>query len=285
MQFGNALQRILQCIAYANPRFGPVNMLKFNLSDGYCRVRLSPEAALELAIIIPGTTPKSNLIALPLSLPMGWALSPPYFCAFTETAADLSNAALSSDAPDPIAVHPLELQSQLLQVPVNSHTIVSESYVPPPSHLSQRPIQYTDVCMDDFIALAQHPNLARTLHHTVHGILSLFRDEQHQDDPTDRKHIISSSKMATGDAAWSTEKAVIGWLINSAVGTLQLQPHKAARLCQLLEEFQHKAQTSHRKWQSLLGELRCMSMAFQGTRYLFSVLHYVLTDQPQSSRL
>jgi hypothetical protein len=55
--------------------------------------------------------------------------------------------------------------------------------------------------MDDFIALAQHPNLARTLHHTDHGILSVFRDAQHQDDPVDRNHIISKSKMASGDAA------------------------------------------------------------------------------------
>jgi hypothetical protein len=228
MQFGHTLQRILQRIAYANPRFGPVHMLKFNLSDGYYRVRLSPEAALELAVIIPGTTPKSNLIALPLSLPMGWALSPPYFCAFTETTADLSNAALSSDAPDPIAVHPLEIQSQLPQVPVHNHTIVSDSYVPLPGQLSQKPIQYSDVYMDDFIALAQHPNLARTLHHTVHGILSVFRDDQHQDDLTDRNHIISKSKMASGDVAWSTEKVVLSWLINSAEGTVQLQPHKAA---------------------------------------------------------
>jgi len=47
MQFGRALQRILQRIAYADPRFGPVHMLKFDLSDGYYRVRLSPEAALD----------------------------------------------------------------------------------------------------------------------------------------------------------------------------------------------------------------------------------------------
>ena len=98
MQFGNALQRILQRIAYSNPQFGPVKMLKFDLSDGYYRIPLSPEAALELAVIIPGTSPSTSLIAVPLSLPMGWAQSPPYFCAYTETAADLINAALQESA-------------------------------------------------------------------------------------------------------------------------------------------------------------------------------------------
>jgi hypothetical protein len=114
MQFGSTLQRILQRIAYANPTFGPVNMLKFDLSDGYYRVRLAPEAALEMAVIIPGDTPTTNLIAIPLSLPMGWALSPPYFCAYTETAADLSNAALAlPDVRDLAALtpHPVEIQS------------------------------------------------------------------------------------------------------------------------------------------------------------------------------
>jgi hypothetical protein len=119
MQFGTALQRILQRIAYADPRFGPVHMLKFDLSDGYYRVPLSPEAALELAVVIPGDTPTSNLIAIPLSLPMGWTLSPPYFCAYTETSADIANHALQTE-PDPTTVHPLELQSQQPIVPVPS---------------------------------------------------------------------------------------------------------------------------------------------------------------------
>ncbi len=39
----------------------------------------------------PGTPP---LIAFPLTLPMGWVESPPYFTALTETACDLANARL-----------------------------------------------------------------------------------------------------------------------------------------------------------------------------------------------
>ncbi len=108
MQFGNALQRVLQRIAYSNPQFGPVKMLKFDLSDGYYRIPLSPEAALELAVIIPGTSPSTSLIAVPLSLPMGWAQSPPYFCDYTETAADLINTAPQESAQSEFIPHPLE---------------------------------------------------------------------------------------------------------------------------------------------------------------------------------
>jgi len=45
MQLGNTLPRLLQRIAYANPDHGPPLLLKLNLSDGYYRIRLSPEAA------------------------------------------------------------------------------------------------------------------------------------------------------------------------------------------------------------------------------------------------
>jgi hypothetical protein len=46
MQFGGALQRILQRLAYANPAYGPPLLAKIDLADGYYRVPLSADAAL-----------------------------------------------------------------------------------------------------------------------------------------------------------------------------------------------------------------------------------------------
>jgi hypothetical protein len=91
MQFGTALQRLLQRLAYANPKFGPPLMAKIDLADGYYRVPLSAQAALTLAVILPDDLNSGPLLGIPLSLPMGWKESPPYFCAFTETCADLAN--------------------------------------------------------------------------------------------------------------------------------------------------------------------------------------------------
>lgn len=53
MQFGQTLQRVLQRVAYADPTHGPTLLAKFDLSDGYYRVPLSPEACLELAVVLP----------------------------------------------------------------------------------------------------------------------------------------------------------------------------------------------------------------------------------------
>ena len=51
MQFGGAFHRIMQNTVYANPRHDPPQMLKFDLANGYYRIRLTPSAAQELAIV------------------------------------------------------------------------------------------------------------------------------------------------------------------------------------------------------------------------------------------
>jgi hypothetical protein len=72
MQFGAALPRILQRIAYANPTYGPVLLSKFDLADGYYRIPLTPEAALELAVVLPPLHNSTTaLVGIPLVLPMG----------------------------------------------------------------------------------------------------------------------------------------------------------------------------------------------------------------------
>jgi hypothetical protein len=82
MQLGHAFTRFLHQIAYANPAFGPPRMLKLDLADGYYRVRLTPTAALELAVVLPGLTPQENLVGIPLCLPMGWTQSILLLCVY-----------------------------------------------------------------------------------------------------------------------------------------------------------------------------------------------------------
>jgi hypothetical protein len=42
-------------------------------------------------VVLPPDGPCKHLLGIPLSLPMGWSLSPSYFCAFTQTCTDLAN--------------------------------------------------------------------------------------------------------------------------------------------------------------------------------------------------
>jgi hypothetical protein len=91
MQFGHALPRFLQRLVYCNPIFGPPLLAKIDMADGYYRIPLSADASLQLAVCLPSDNSGTPLLGIPLSLPMGWNLSPPYFCSFTETCADLTN--------------------------------------------------------------------------------------------------------------------------------------------------------------------------------------------------
>ena len=95
MQFGTAPLRMREDVARANPAYGPVHMYKNDLSDGFYRILLTSSGSLQLAVVLPRFPGLPLLVAFPLVLPMGWTESPPYFCAFTETIADIANADLS----------------------------------------------------------------------------------------------------------------------------------------------------------------------------------------------
>jgi len=152
MQFGAALPRILQKLAYANPAFGPPLLAKIDLSNGYYCVPLSAHAALQLAVVLPPDGQSGRLLGIPLSLPMGWSESPPYFCSFTETCTNLTNH-FPVDSPSHPYKHVLEPQ-QTLPCPDTFHEDTVWPYNPcPPTH----PVVFMDSCIDDFMIAAQWP--------------------------------------------------------------------------------------------------------------------------------
>ena len=99
MQFVHALQRILQRMYNADPRHGPIYMIKVDIADGFYCVGLAPKGVPSLWVCLPPGPDGKTLVAFPLVLPMGWVESPPQFCAVTETVADLSNTALREKTP------------------------------------------------------------------------------------------------------------------------------------------------------------------------------------------
>jgi len=229
MQFGNALHRILHGLAYAHPDFGPILMAKFTLSDGYYRIPLSPQATLELAVVLPPMDNNIPIVGIPSVLPMGWNYSPTFFCSFTETAADLANNALSSSTQQP--EHPL---TQLItSYPAITDPLSPSALHPPSVHQAVQPLFYVDVYMDDFVGLAQPSTAAITQQAILHSIDKTFRATPHPSDPPR----VSRSKLAQGDGTWATTKTILGWLINTADKTLRLPSHKVDRLHTQLHSF------------------------------------------------
>ena len=279
MQFGRTLQRVLQRILDADPRFGPVLLSKIDISDGFYRIRLSPRDIPNLAVLLPQYADEEPMVAFPLVLPMGWVHSPPYFSAVTETAADLMNRRLQQNTTEPYHRLEEEALAETEEVYTSPPTEVTTPVPDNPRHRPRyrKPLAYADVYVDDFIALLQgtphrQRHAMRSLLHTLDVVFRpLEPEEEHRQEPA------SVKKLRKGDACWSTRKVILGWLIATLAGTIQLPSPRYERLCTLLDSIgPNQKRVSVKSWQKLLGELRSMTLAIPGARGLFSTLQHAL---------
>jgi len=218
-------------------------------------------ASQQLAVIIPNDAPNPSppLITFPLTLPMGWAHSTPYFCEFTETIANMTRMEVLQDHARP--THCLLTSSQTHAVPqaltFHETAVILGSHSAPPLH-------YADVYIDDFLTVTQCPFHQTTLNSLLHNIDTVF----HNVDPM-RRNVISLSKLAKGDATLSTTKRVLGWDIDTHRTTLSLPQHCLDALTQLLTDTLHKKRTSRKQWHILLGLLRSTTPALYGAAHFF----------------
>jgi len=206
---------------------------------------------------------------------MGWVQSPPYFCAATETVADLANDTLRQRRSVPRS-HPLE---DLAESTPPTYPLPDSA---PPMHLHERPrrqgyLSYVDVYVDDFLGLANGPPKvrARVRRALLTALDSVIRPSDPDDTPS-RKEPASLKKLAQGDGAWATQKVVLGWLVDTVRGIITLPPHRVDRLREILAAVAGQRRVSLRRWRSLVGELRSMMIALPGSEGMFSQLQDAL---------
>ena len=99
----------------------------------------------------------------------------------------------------------------------------------PPSRISNRPLQerlnQVDVFVDDFIGIAQGSkrqlhNLRRNILHSIDQVL-----DQPRPGESLRNEAASVKKLLKGDGSWETRKLILGWIIDTLLGTLELPTH------------------------------------------------------------
>ena len=283
MQFGHALDRILREILLADPALGPINMLKLDISDGFYRINLAAEDIPRLGVVFPVKPGSKPLVAFPLVLPMGWKNSPPIFSAATETAADIANCDLQSNAPVPS--HPLGQLAATMDDPIMPPPRPRPTSVPlpPPSPTAPTPthlptpvsrdtslpvfgdaeynkfLAYIDVFVDDFIALCQgQHNRHRVRDILLRAVDQVFRPNDFHDDAF-RREPVSLKKLKQGDVSWSTIKTVLGWVINTTTMTIHLPEHRVERLAEILASITatHKRLSLKNGTKSLESSDRC----------------------------
>ena len=281
MQFGRALERILYKVRHSNPRYGPVYVGKVDLADGFYRVWLSMGAIPKLAVALPVFDGEEPMVALPLVLPMGWMESVPYFCTPTETVADIANSKPSNVHQPP---HPLEMLANTLP-PERADTkppIASSPPYPPVLRPYQKPTRFTDIFIDDYLLGVQGGSTARLQHlrRLLHSIDEVFRPVDELDSSI-RNHVPSVKKLLKGDAYLDTVKIVLGWLLDTLKGTIELPPHRKQRLREIFDYLRNRTRVGTKTWQKFLGEFRSMAIGVPGSRGLFSMLQEGLKYQDQ----
>jgi len=209
---------------------------------------------------------------------MGWTESPPAFSAAMETVANIINAELESSKTIP-PPHPLEGPASS-QVPLEP--LAPDQF---PIHESGRirpPLAYVDLFVDNFIKAAQGWfNCIRVRRTIFHGIDLIFRPNDDLDG--DQKQPISVRKLLKGDNFWSTQKIILGWLIDTSSKSISLPPHRQVRILELLRSVVKRKRTSVKEWQKLLGKLRSMAITITGSKGCFSFLQHAL--RPGEARI
>jgi hypothetical protein len=260
MQFGGALHRLLHATVNADPGHEPVHMAKIDLSDAYMRIRLAIVDLPKLAFVVPphASNPEP-LIRFHLSLPMGYIESAPYFCASTETVANLINhswalVGLSPALPLEQFTRPPELAS------------LQPLLLPAPT---RNPLAYIDVFVDGFLALCKGTSaqLRQVCRHIFHTIDLRFRlndtNDRHWETPN------SIKKLKLGDADWTTRKKLLGWAVNTVRCLVSLPPELYDKIQTLLALLallalypRYARRWTLHNWQILCGNLGLFSCLY-----------------------
>ena len=171
-QIGSVLPRIIEALANA-PLQGDVMLSKLDVSDGFWRMVCEEGEEWNFAHVLLSKPGQDLEIVAPSVLQMGWVLSPPFFCAASETARDVA------------ALYAAEPLGSLPQHPLEDMMMPSEEdelfWLPEEKYMSGKGagsfLHLLGVYVDDFIQMAQTKD-EETLRHLsralLHGIHSVF---------------------------------------------------------------------------------------------------------------
>ena len=71
MQYGQALYRLVREVVISQPALVPVHVLKSDVSDCFYLIGLCPIDTPKLGLVFPSEGEYNELIAIPLTLPIG----------------------------------------------------------------------------------------------------------------------------------------------------------------------------------------------------------------------
>ena len=162
--------------------------------------------APKLSLFPPLDGSREDLVAITITLPMGWKNYLPMFCTDMETVEDLENSALRCNQ--------LFCKNKLDD---HAEAVVIPAYYPLQSALAglirnpylrrsnTNPTAYVYVFIDYFLGLFQGPvhrrrHVRRTLFHALDKVLRYLDSK----DTSNREYDLYLKKLETGNCTWST---------------------------------------------------------------------------------
>ena len=267
MAIGHVFQRVL-AFMLAVPAHELIYWSKIDLSDGFWRMIVGDQDSWNFAYVLPQPPGSPIILVRPHALQMGWAESPGYFCAATETGRDVLQAVVDSNTHIP--PHPLE------------HFICP--IVAAPRQPQGAPIwQLSAVYVDDYIIGAVEDStgslLLRTARASLHAIHSIFPPPA-RSGHTGGKDPVSQKKLDKGDGRFCPQKEILGFLVDGRTRTVCLPQRKVATLISDLDLLLRGCKASLKCFRSLAGKLRHAAQILPAAKSLFTVINRSLRGTP-----
>ncbi len=232
-ELGWVLPRLIHAMATTSTDDGPLLLCKLDLKDGYWRMVVPGDAEENFAYVLPTQDPDDEImIVIPSALQMGWKLSPPFFCAASETARDVAQN-MVDDPATPLPTHPLENYMLPTETKkwLDNHAAWNERHTNDNDVPANNLVKLLEVYMDDFIGLIQSDNPKELLHFSrsmLHGIHTVFPP------PSVTHHSgadpISEKKLKAGDGLWEVRKVILRWIYNAFHRPLLLRDESLDRM-------------------------------------------------------
>ena len=266
-EIGNVLPRLFHFMA-STPEDQEIRLSKVDLSDGFWRLLVEPAQKWNFCYVMPDPPGARTRIVVPSALQMGWAESPAYFCAATETGRDLIDMLLREGVELP--EHPLEEFMKPNDIPKTA----------PPGAEERTSV---GVYVDDYVLGVVENNdrtlIRRVSRATLHAIHSIFPP------PAVSGHVggkdpISQKKLEKGDARFDIEKEILGFLINGADRTVRLSEPKAKSIADDITKLLKKSRVPLKRFRSVLGRLQHAARIIPAAKGMFTPLNNATAGDP-----
>jgi hypothetical protein len=266
-EIGKVLPRLFHFMA-STPADQEIRLSKVDLSDGFWRLLVEPDQKWNFCYVMPDPPGARVRIVIPSALQMGWAESPAYFCAATETGRDIIDLLLREDIDLP--EHPLEEFMAPKDTPRTA----------PPGSAAQTSV---GVYVDDYV-LGVVENADRTLirrvsRATLHAIHSIFPPPE-VSGHIGGKDPISRKKLEKGDARFEVEKEILGFMMNGADRTVRLSDAKATAIAEEIATILKKKHVPLKRFRSVLGRLQHAARILPAAKGMFSPLNKATRGDP-----